>query len=361
MANYKEFAFTQNCCFGAMVVHVAVVGAGIIGCSVATWLLENLVNDVTVTIVSEKFTPETTASDKSGGLVIPPNLDSGESPEYTIRVKQWVCDTLKRLQTLYMSPECCEMGLSYSHGYCVHTESPPNPWWKNVVLGFHVANDQELAMFNTRGSSMSAFNTFIVNCRAYLPWLLREFRKKGGNVVKRKVSSLSDLSSFDVVINCSGLGASQLARDANLHSVKGYLVAVKAPWVKIFYDMPQVGRALRRAYIFPRTDDVVLGGVAEFDSSSEEVDPYEVQGILQRCQERLPSLCGAEVLEHWTGYRPVRDGGVRLERENGSIGPVIIHCYGHGGYGVTLHWGCAKEVGALVQEYVTKRLTTSLL
>jgi D-amino-acid oxidase len=46
------------------------------------------------------------------------------------------------------------------------------------------------------------------------------------------------------------------------------------------------------------------------------------------------------------GLRPARPA-VRLETE-GTPGGVIVHCYGHGGAGVTLSWGCAEEVADVV-------------
>jgi D-amino-acid oxidase len=42
---------------------------------------------------------------------------------------------------------------------------------------------------------------------------------------------------------------------------------------------------------------------------------------------------------------------VRLEREELG-GRTVIHCYGHGGAGVTLSWGCAAEVVGLASDPV---------
>ena len=53
---------------------------------------------------------------------------------------------------------------------------------------------------------------------------------------------------------------------------------------------------------------------------------------------------------HRVGLRPARPQ-VRLEtvpHEDGSPGGVV-HCYGHGGAGVTLSWGCADDVLAEVE------------
>ena len=55
----------------------------------------------------------------------------------------------------------------------------------------------------------------------------------------------------------------------------------------------------------------------------------------------MPQLRGARVLQHRVGLRPVRPA-VRIER----VGDVV-HCYGHGGSGVTLSWGAADEVVGL--------------
>jgi D-amino-acid oxidase len=39
-----------------------------------------------------------------------------------------------------------------------------------------------------------------------------------------------------------------------------------------------------------------------------------------------------QVLRHTVGLRPVREGGIRLEKESIS-GVTVVHNYGHGGYG----------------------------
>jgi D-amino-acid oxidase len=56
----------------------------------------------------------------------------------------------------------------------------------------------------------------------------------------------------------------------------------------------------------------------------------------------------ARILEHQVGLRPMRDV-VRVEAQT-LDGARLVHNYGHGGTGVGLSWGCAREVAALVAE-----------
>jgi D-amino-acid oxidase len=93
---------------------------------------------------------------------------------------------------------------------------------------------------------------------------------------------------------------------------------------------------------FPHSDRVVLGGTASQDDWNLDPDPAGARGILARCAQIEPRLKDARVIERQVGLRPTRPV-VRVERE--SLGSAtLIHNYGHGGSGVSLSWGCAREL-----------------
>ena len=86
----------------------------------------------------------------------------------------------------------------------------------------------------------------------------------------------------------------------------------------------------------------VLGGTAIEGEWSRTPEPAVAASILERAARIEPRLADARVLRHKVGLRPARPA-VRLER----VGDVV-HCYGHGGCGVTVSWGCADDVVGLV-------------
>ena len=69
-------------------------------------------------------------------------------------------------------------------------------------------------------------------------------------------------------------------------------------------------------------------------------------GILERCAALEPRLADARVIDEQVGLRPVRPS-VRLEAEE-LHGARCVHNYGHGRSGVSLSWGCAREVMRLL-------------
>ena len=94
-------------------------------------------------------------------------------------------------------------------------------------------------------------------------------------------------------------------------------------------------------YVIPRSRDIVLGGTEDTGEWDRRPDPETAAAIMARATALVPALAGARVLRHKVGLRPARPA-IRIER----VGDVI-HCYGHGGAGVTLSWGCADEVARL--------------
>lgn len=57
----------------------------------------------------------------------------------------------------------------------------------------------------------------------------------------------------------------------------------------------------------------------------------------------------AEIVSKHAGLRPSRKGGIRIESELVKR-TKVVHNYGHGGSGVTLCWGCASDVVALIKD-----------
>jgi D-amino-acid oxidase len=101
--------------------------------------------------------------------------------------------------------------------------------------------------------------------------------------------------------------------------------------------------------VFPHGDKVVLGGTEKPGDWNTGPYPAVAERIRRDAAAVDPRLGDAEVLAHRVGLRPVRPT-VRLAAEEpaGQGGLAVVHNYGHGGAGVSLSWGCAREAAGLV-------------
>ncbi|MGW7300616.1 MULTISPECIES: FAD-dependent oxidoreductase [unclassified Streptomyces] len=183
----------------------------------------------------------------------------------------------------------------------------------------------------------------LIDMSTHLPWLRERLREAGGAVETRTVSSLAEAGA-PVVVNCTGLGARELVPDPALRPVRGQLVVVENPGIDTWLTSSDDDGEM--AYFFPQPGRLLLGGTAQDDAWSLEPDPKTAEAIVRRCAALRPEIADARVLAHRVGLRPVRDA-VRLERELLPDGRVLVHNYGHGGAGVTVAWGCAREAAAL--------------
>jgi D-amino-acid oxidase len=187
------------------------------------------------------------------------------------------------------------------------------------------------------------FTVPLVDMPVYLEYLLERFKAARGEVEVRSLRTLRDIAEDAlVVVNCTGIGSRALVPDHALRPVRGQLVVVENPGIDEFFS-EDTGPSPDLMYVLPHGETVVLGGTAEADQWSLEADLETAHDIVARCSEIDPRLAIARVLAHRVGLRPTRPT-LRVGEETTEGSPRILHNYGHGGGGVTLSWGCAREI-----------------
>jgi D-amino-acid oxidase len=178
----------------------------------------------------------------------------------------------------------------------------------------------------------------------YLAYLRSRLAAAGVDVEGRDVASLSEAAAeAPVVVNCAGLGARRLAGDLSVRPARGQHVVVTNPGLDEY--LLELATGGEWTSYFPHPGRVLLGGNSIPDSWDREPDPAFTSLVRSRCAAAEPRLGQATVLETLVGLRPDRPA-VRVEREP-LAGGWCVHNYGHGGHGVSLSWGCAREAARL--------------
>jgi D-amino-acid oxidase len=182
----------------------------------------------------------------------------------------------------------------------------------------------------------------VADMSVYLPWLSKRLTAAGGTITRH---SLTSLPHEGFVVNCTGLSARGLAGDPSVYPVRGQVVLVAQPGIEEWVLDQHDPRDL--VYVVPRLREVVVGGTAGEGEWNLAPVPEVTEAILARATALVPALASAKILGVRVGLRPARPE-VRLEAQQLPGGGTLVHCYGHGGAGVTLSWGCAAEVAGLI-------------
>ncbi|WP_406815276.1 FAD-dependent oxidoreductase [Mycobacterium sp. M23085] len=181
----------------------------------------------------------------------------------------------------------------------------------------------------------------------YLDYLTRRLASAGCEIEERPVRSLDEAAdAAAIVVNCAGLAAGALAGDDTVRPLFGQHVVLTNPGLRQLFV--EIHSGPEWTCYFPHPRRVVCGGISISGRWDTTADPDVTEQILQRCQRVEPRLNDAEVIEVITGLRPDRPS-VRVEAE--PLGQArCVHNYGHGGNGVTLSWGCARDVVTLIND-----------
>ena len=317
---------------GREFMRVIVVGAGVVGLTTAVSLLEA---GCDVRVVADA-TVEATTSYIAAGVWFPTHAGPPG------KVAAWGRRTL---EVLAAQARESVPGVVMRESLALYRQPPGRPDWAAAVGRIREAATAELPPGYVYGLRFAVPQA---EMPVYLPWLMRQVRDRGGEIVSQHVADLAELSGAgaDALVNCPGLAARDLVGDQSVYPVRGQLVRVTNPGITL--SVRDEFHPAGRAYVHPRTSDCILGGTLEEHRWDTEPDQATAEAIIARCREILPAVADAKVIEHLVGLRPGRPE-VRLEESTLDSGsPRVVHNYGHGGSGVTLSWGCAENVARIL-------------
>ena len=325
---------------------VAVIGAGVSGLTCGTFFAER---GFSVRIFAEQVGTQTT-SGAAGALWFPYDAEPAD------KVIPWALATYKVLLELAKDPS---RGVSMIElRQYRRTDGMEIPNWAHSLgakplAGVRERRPPDRRLLESRGSEAANSCLFssgfslrvpLMDTTIYLDYLIERFQSAGGEIKPGvRFTKIEDVgSSFDVMINCAGIGACELARDPNLEPHRGQVAIVSRPGTPecaiVCDDSPLM-------YVIPRTNDCVFGGTNDV-SDNLEPDPITTKAIVAECA-RVLEIDSPRVIRERVGLRPFRKSGVRLEKEKLRDGRIVIHNYGHGGSGFTLSWGCGQDVFGL--------------
>lgn len=304
-------------------MRVLVVGAGVTGLTVAVRLAED---GYDVNVLARDLPLETTSA-IAAALWYPYRAHPVD------RVLRWSEQALGVFTDLARNE--AGSGVQLREGTELLREPAETPWWAPAVPDL-----KRLEFVPPPYRDGWTFVSPVIEMPVYLGWLQARLEAAGGILTRMALSALPDRA--ELVVNCSGLGARELVGDGSMIPVRGQVVRLEQVGVERWL-LDSGGLT----YVVPRSHDIIVGGTDTEGEWDRRPDPEVARQILARATALVPELGAAQVLGHKVGLRPARDE-VRLEVEALAGGRRLIHCYGHGGAGVTLSWGCAAEVVRMV-------------
>ncbi|GAB3158001.1 FAD-dependent oxidoreductase [Myceligenerans halotolerans] len=313
-----------------MSLRITVVGAGVVGLSIAHELASAGHH---VTVVADAATADTVSA-VSAALWFP------YRSERSARVEQLLQRSLVRFTQMV---EVREASVELRTGIVVERVPNPDRSWMRLLPDAAPAAPDQLPPGALSG--VLATVPFIM-IPQYLPWLLARTSELGVRFIRCRIADLAELrDTTDVAVIAAGIrGGELLGDDPTMYPVRGQIARLANPGLRDWITDESNPDGL--TYVFPRRDDVVIGGVAIEGSWDTAVRADIQRAMIVRAQRLVPALAGQPVLGAAAGIRPARRT-VRIESVLGHALPVIA-AYGHGGAGVTLSWGTAEAVAELV-------------
>jgi D-amino-acid oxidase len=307
---------------------VAIIGAGISGLTCAVLFAED---GFETSILAEEIGDETNSA-AAAAIWYPYDVGSGAE------IVPWALVSHHRFLELARRPETAVSLTELRVFSRLGPISPPD-WAQSFAT--RILAKSEIPPAFVSGFSI---DVPLIETGKYLEYLTARLTTGGGSIISgvhfQKLEEVDP--SFNLIINCAGIGARELVPDRDMAPHRGQVAIVQKfdlPFAVVCDDPPLM-------YAIPRSNDCVLGGTNEI-SDERVADRRITAQIITEC-ERVLLRTAPPLIRERVGVRPGRSGGVRVAAETLRDGRTVVHNYGHGGSGFTLSWGCAETARSYV-------------
>jgi glycine/D-amino acid oxidase-like deaminating enzyme len=224
---------------------------------------------------------------------------------------------------------------------------PKNQWPKGVAFG-------------------ASYKTWVLNSPLYIQFLVRKLTFKYGVIFTRaELISLKQVSQAypgHTVINASGTGLQwDGGYDADCFQIRGQTLLVRAPQSCPYLEKTITHQSKDGLWTFviprPHHGGVILGGTKQLNDYQSTPKEEDTNRLIERARVLYPELFidgELDIRNINVGFRPARNGGMKVEVEAHGKEATIVHAYGAGGMGYELSYGVAKKVEEIVSSLASK-------
>src|SRR5262245_33399233 len=251
---------------------VGIVGAGVSGLTCGVVFAERGYR----TAIFAKEIGQRTTSGAAAALWFPYDAEPAN------RVIPWALETFRTLinlaRNLHSGVSLMELRQSS------RTREIQIPDWA-IPLGARSISPSDVERSRESFKSGFSLRVPLMDTTIYLDYLAKRFLKADGQITKNaRFEKLENVDpSFDLVINCAGIGARELARDTDLEPHRGQVAIVPKikdlPYAVVCDDAPLM-------YAIPRVSDCVFGGTNEL-SDNLAIDSATTARIVAECARAL--------------------------------------------------------------------------
>lgn len=166
-----------------------------------------------------------------------------------------------------------------------------------------------------------------------------------------KIDSLVDISYYDKIVICSGVGSVKLAKSIGdklpIYPVKGYSITIQESDNS---TLPKVSLLDDQAKIVTSTlgDRLRVAGTAEFAGENYDIRRDRIEPLLNWVHENLPNV-DTHNYSSWACLRPMTPNMMPITKRSDKQ-PKVYYNTGHGHLGWTLAPYTAKQILRLIDE-----------